>query len=287
MTKVNGQRNSRSREPLETAMRRTWLHRYTVLLSTVTLAQILIGAFVTTNPERPLYSLGELHRVLGVAVNVLTIGLTLWLTRMDDGARLRRLGWIAAGAVVTLTVLGLPEDPLPAMRLSHAFLAQLFFGITVVQVVVTASQWNSNVEVLEDASHLRWLATLAPIFIGAQVALGTAFRHGFMEVMPHLMGAVVVVFFILVPCMLVIYRPEYSSIRGAGRALLTLTVVQLLLGFALQTMRSLDVEPTVVIVTSALHAATAALTLGGSVVFALVVRRKVRVSLCGLQAEPR
>jgi hypothetical protein len=52
-------------------------------------------------------------------------------------------------------------------------------------------------------------------------------------------------------------------------------------------MRSLDVEPTVVIVTSALHAATAALTLGGSVVFALVVRRKVRVSLCGLQAEPR
>lgn len=268
-------------------MRRTWLHRYTVLLSTGTLAQILIGAFVTTNPERPLYSLGELHRVLGVAVNVLTIGLTLWLTRMDDGARLRRLGWIAAGAVVTLTVLGLPEDPLPAMRLSHALLAQLFFGITVVQVVVTASQWNSNAEVLEDASHLRWLATLAPIFIGAQVALGTAFRHGFMEVMPHLMGAVVVVFFILVPCMLVIYRPEYSSIRGAGRALLTVTVVQLLLGFALQTMRSLDVEPTVVIVTSALHAATAALTLGGSVVFALVVRRKVRASLCGLQAEPR
>jgi len=35
MTKKNGQRNSRSREPLKTAMRRTWLHRYTVLLSNV------------------------------------------------------------------------------------------------------------------------------------------------------------------------------------------------------------------------------------------------------------
>ena len=113
----------------------SWLHRCAVLLSACTLAQILIGAVVTSNPERPLYSLGKIHPGLGITVDVLTLGLALWLTGAEDGARLRGLGRIAALTVAVQTVLGLPEDPEPAVRFSHAFLAQLFCGITIALAI--------------------------------------------------------------------------------------------------------------------------------------------------------
>src|ERR1700681_4778369 len=129
-------------------MERFWLHRYAVLLAVCTLFLVVAGASVTSKeaglsvPDWPL-SYGQVmppmvggvffehgHRMVATTVGMLTIGLVIFLARAERRAWMRKLGWIALAAVVAQGVLGgltvlllLP----PAVSISHACLAQLFF----------------------------------------------------------------------------------------------------------------------------------------------------------------
>ena len=74
-----------------------WLQRYAVLVAAAGLFSIVTGAAFTTNEERPFYSLGQSHLIVGMVAGVLTIGLVIWLlrtekTRLDAAARLDRIG---------------------------------------------------------------------------------------------------------------------------------------------------------------------------------------------------
>ena len=101
-----------------------WLHRYAVLVAVCTLMLVVAGGLVTSNdaalavPDWPL-SYGSLmppmeggifyehgHRMIAATTGLLTIGLAAWLWRAERRAWLRRLGVIAAAAVVVQGVLG-------------------------------------------------------------------------------------------------------------------------------------------------------------------------------------
>ena len=56
-------------------MENPWLHRYTVLVAACTALLFINGPVVSTSEERPLYSLGQTHAWLGVAVTILMAGL--------------------------------------------------------------------------------------------------------------------------------------------------------------------------------------------------------------------
>ena len=121
-----------------------WLQRYAVLLAVASLFAIITGTAFTTNEERPLYSLGQSHLAISVFTGILTIGLVVWLSLADKRAWIRGLAWMALAILIVETLLGFIAVPQPpAIRFSHALLAQLFFAITAAIAVFTGLRWRS------------------------------------------------------------------------------------------------------------------------------------------------
>ena len=145
-----------------------WLHRYACLLVVATLILVAAGGMVTSTnsglsvPDWPttygyqmfsfpfsgmvggiFYEHG--HRLIASAVGLLTIGLVIFLWRIEARAWVRRLGYLALAAVIVqgtlggLTVLFFLPD---AISISHAGLAQIFFALTISIALVTSEGWR-------------------------------------------------------------------------------------------------------------------------------------------------
>ena len=253
-----------------------WPHRCAVLLAATAFLPVLTGTAVTANEERPFYSLGQTHIWLGAATAILTIGLVISVRAREQPLWLRRMTWIALGAVGVQAIIGMQPLPQPpALRIVHAIVAQLFFPMTCVLAVCTSPNWGTPPKPAEAGAFLTFLTRCTPAVVLAQVALGTLFRHGALGVGPHLLGAFLAAFFILGLALPVIYRPEHSSLHLAARCFLTIASVQVFLGLALFSMESMDVAPSAVILVTIIHAATGALTLAATVVAAVLIRRSI------------
>jgi hypothetical protein len=258
-------------------MKNPWLHRYAVLVTVCTGLLFITGPVVTTNEDRPLYALGQTHAWLGALVTILMAGLVIWMLRTKEPAWLQRLVWAALAANIVEDLVALQSDPIPAsVRFAHTLIGQLFFSATVVIAVFTSKKWNQGPKPVdkpvEDASRLRFLTSTTAVLVLLQVALGAAFRHGVLEGLPHILGALVVAVF-LGPAMAVVFRTGDPALRSAGIALTMAACVQILLGFALLTMEAFDdIDPVVVIVATTAHVALGACTLAAAVVTAILVR---------------
>jgi hypothetical protein len=140
-----------------------WLHRFAVLVASVTFLLIIAGALVTGNeaglsvPDWPLsygtwmppmiggifYEHG--HRMIATLVGLLTTILAIWLWRKEARNSVRRLGLIALATVIAQGILGgvtvlffLPT----VISVMHACLAQAFFCIVVSLAWVTSHSWK-------------------------------------------------------------------------------------------------------------------------------------------------
>lgn len=176
-----------------------WLHRFAVVTSFFTWMLIWVGGLVTSTesglsvPDWPL-SYGMLmppmvggifyehgHRMVATFVGLLTIVLAVWLWRQEQRTWLRRLGWVALGMVITQGVLGgitvLYLLPTP-VSVSHATLAQTFFGLTVLLAFATSREWKqADVHAEEDRHGLRTLTIIATVSVYLQLILGAVVRH--------------------------------------------------------------------------------------------------------------
>ena len=187
-----------------------WLHRYNRFLAACSLALIVAGGLVTSTgsglavPDWPstygyfmfsfplskmvggiLYEHG--HRVIASIVGMLTIGLAIWISRVESRLWVRNLGWIALAAVVMQGLLGgitvllfLP----PSISIGHAGLAQLFFALIVSLAVFTSAGWRegfsrdaASTRAVADDVVLRRLVMLTPIVIYVQILVGATMRH--------------------------------------------------------------------------------------------------------------
>lgn len=287
-------------------MNNIWLHRYAVLLVVCTLFLVIAGASVTSNeaglsvPDWPL-SYGRLmpemtggvfyehgHRMIATTVGFMTIILAVWLWRVEPRAWLRRLGWIALATVIFQGILGgitvlylLPK----VISIAHACLAELFFSLTAAIVLFTSPAWKRGAEMVEDSGwpSLRSMAVVTPVVVLAQVALGAAYRHGLMDIIPHIVGASVVTGLVLyLSVSLLMQYGFHRGLRRAGLALTIVTFVQVFLGIAayisrISTMDS--VYPMAVMVFfTVLHVGVGALTMASSVLASIQIMRNVRPS---------
>jgi len=181
----------------------TWLHRYTRLLVVATLILITAGGMVTSTnsglavPDWPttwgqnmftfpwsgmvggiFYEHG--HRLIASGVGLLTIGLLIFLWRVEPRRWVRRLGAAALAAVVLqgllggITVLYLLPD---AVSISHAGLAQLFFCLTVTIALVTSRGWREPAAAPVDDGRLRRRAALLTGLVYVQILVGATMRH--------------------------------------------------------------------------------------------------------------
>ena len=216
-------------------MNNIWLHRYSILLAVCTLLLVVAGASVTSNdaglsvPDWPL-SFGKVmpemkggvfyehgHRMVATTVGLLTIGLVIWIWSVDQRRWLKRLSLAALGAVVVQGVLGgmtvLYKLP-PAISVSHACLAQLFFSTTVAIALFTSPYWKRGAQEVPDSGwpSLRALVVVAAATVLGQLALGAAYRHKALDITPHIIGALVVL--AVVTTVAVITITQHSAHRG-------------------------------------------------------------------------
>ncbi len=300
-------------------MEHVWLHRYSIFVAASTLCLVVAGALVTSQeaglsvPDWPL-SYGKLmpemtggiwyehgHRMVATAVGILTIILALWLWRAEDRRWVRRLGWSALGAVVVQGVLGgltviylLPKP----VSISHACLAQLFFAATVAVALFTSRSWRLGPALVDPAGGLplRTLAPFVPVSVLAQLALGAAYRHKALDLVPHVAGAMVVTALALLASIQVLMAyPRNRALRNSAMALLAIAVLQVFFGVGAYMSRvaaagSPQPMPVMVLFT-VIHVAAGALTMAASVVFAIQVLRNVRRPMMeapagGLTATP-
>jgi cytochrome c oxidase assembly protein subunit 15 len=280
-------------------------HRFVTLLTCGTLLLIVAGALVTSNdaglsvPDWPttfgsLYRIPPMvggvkfehgHRMVAELVGFLTIVLAVWTWRAERRSWMRKLGILALGTVIAQGVLGgitvlyyLP----PAVSTAHATLAQSFFCLVVIMMMVTGREWMEAPPVIVIERHrprLRTLATLAAASVYLQLILGAAFRHSGIKLLPHLVSAVVVTVLVLWTTMRIL--AEHSAVpqlRRPARALLILLLVQLGLGFGAYLTRvewgNQAAQPMLnMVVATVAHVAVGALVLATSVVLAVQVYR--------------
>ena len=277
------------------------LHRYALILAVCTLFLVVAGASVTSHqaglsvPDWPL-SYGQVmppmiggvkwehgHRMVATFVGMLTVGLAIWFAVAEPRRWMRKLGWFALTAVIVQGVLGgltvlllLP----PAISVSHACLAQLFFSTTVAVAIFTSRGWYAGPQMVEDYGKpsLRSLSIVTPALILAQIALGAAFRHGAIGVLPHIIGAMILALVILIVCAFVLHQfPNHATLRTAAKTMLAVTLVQVFLGIETYFAR-LDAaeKPLFMLIFTIAHVATGALTLASSIALAIQIWRNVR-----------
>jgi cytochrome c oxidase assembly protein subunit 15 len=180
-----------------------WLHRYTRLLVAATLLLLVAGGMVTSTgsglavPDWPTtygqnmfaFPFGKMvggifyehgHRLIASTVGLLTIGLVVWLWRVEPRRWVRRLGLIALGAVILQGVLGgitvlyfLPDG----VSISHAGLAQIFFCLTVSLALFTSPSWRLPAIAPVDDARLRHRMVILTALIYVQILLGATMRH--------------------------------------------------------------------------------------------------------------
>jgi cytochrome c oxidase assembly protein subunit 15 len=180
----------------------TWLHLYARFLCGATLLLIAAGGMVTSTgsglsvPDWPnsygyfmfsfplssmvggiFYEHG--HRLIASGVGLLTIGMTVWLWRVETRRWMRRLGVIALVAVILQGLLGgitvlyfLPT----VVSVSHAGLAEIFFCLTVCLALFTSPGWRTSGVMGTDATTVA-LGTALPLVVYAQILVGATMRH--------------------------------------------------------------------------------------------------------------
>jgi len=286
------------------------LHAFAIAVASATLLLVFAGGLVTSTesglsvPDWPT-TYGQnmftfpvskwvggiryehVHRLIASCVGMLTVVLAIWLGRREPRRWVRRLGYVALGAVIAQGLLGgltvlllLP----PAVSVAHACLAQTFFCIVVTIAVVTSPRWAPSAATLREALGASPLGRAAAVTAGAvflQLLVGAVMRHtkaglaipdfplSLGRVVPplssfpvaihflHRVGALVVASLVAV-CAARSMRSPRIPLRRAGAVLALLVVLQIGLGAAtVLTKKS-------VVVTTA-HVAAGALLLGGTV----------------------
>ena len=129
----------------------------------------------------------HLHRLVASTVGFLIVVLAIWLARVEPRRWVRRLGYLALGAVIAQGVLGgitvlwyLPD----AVSIAHASLAQIVFCLTTTIALVTSSGWTGGYGQLSTPNFqlprdlmLERIAVITTVAIYVQIVIGATMRH--------------------------------------------------------------------------------------------------------------
>jgi heme a synthase len=131
------------------------------------------------------------HRLIASTVGFLILVLAFWLWRAEPRRWVRRLGFIALGAVITqgmlggITVLWYLPDPI---SIAHASLAQIVFCLTTAIALVTSPGWRNGyvgrrssaagaARAAPDDRRLQRVACVTLAVIYVQIVVGATMRH--------------------------------------------------------------------------------------------------------------
>ena len=222
------------------------------------------------------------HRLLGLVVTLLTVGLMVSLLVKDDRKWMKWLGVIALAAVVAQGVMGGKRvtNLSIALAIIHACFAQAFFALTASLALFSSRGWLETSEQIEAAntSRLRNLSIITVCLIYVQFIFGAVLRHTGNRLDAHLVfaGLVTIHIFLLLRRIL----QDHLENRLLVRLILLLSgllAVQLVLGFGAFvtefTALGKGVSPAAGVAITTAHVAIGALMMVSSVLLALNVFR--------------
>jgi cytochrome c oxidase assembly protein subunit 15 len=280
-----------------------FVHRYAIFVVCWTIVLLTAGALVTSEdaalavPDWPL-SYGTItppmvggiayehtHRVIAAGLGLLIIGLAAMLWRTDDRLWMRWLGLAALGGVILqgvlggLTVLKLLHYWLPVM---HACTAQLMFAVLVSIAFFTSRWWTESLPQYQDQGSLsvHTVVVINAFVIFLQVLAGAGFRHQYISLRAHVLGAPIVLGVVLWTA--AILRRRFSQVREISRARVLLHAIvgtQILLGLiALWSRISTADAPQpmpLMVASTVIHTVVGAVFFASSIVTVLICYRLV------------
>jgi cytochrome c oxidase assembly protein subunit 15 len=265
------------------------IRRFAALTAAMTLALILAGGFVTTTrtgdtiPTWP-KSWGHFeggwwvewsHRAFAGTVGLLVTGLAIALHLKEPRAWVRRIGWLALGAVLVQALIGGLRIYVPkaAVAIVHACFGQLVFCCMVAIALFVSESW-SRTPIDETSTQARKLGVVATAFAFLQLVAGAVTRHTGAGLLVHLVGAGLVLLHIT----LFASRLMLTPVRRGAHLLVGILFVQLLLGLATWaiTANGFDrshLAPLYQIITISSHVAVGASLLATSLAVTLLCHR--------------
>jgi len=266
-------------------MKEIFVHVYAIAVALCLLVVIVTGAVVTNSLAVPAAAIttglfsSSGHQHAAETVGLLTVILVVWVLVTEKRAPVRQLAWLPLVAVVAEIGLGHAAGKAsPLVSLLHAFLAPVLLSTVAALALATSPAWRRDPVTIQDKGWppMRGLARTTLVFVVLQVALGAAFRHGAMGVMPHIIGALVVVVLLLTLVICLTQMAGESLIKPVAITLLVIAAVQVFLGLTVVSMSDKAMAQLAGLIFSTAHVMLGALTLAFSVVVALEARRSVR-----------
>jgi cytochrome c oxidase assembly protein subunit 15 len=208
------------------------------------------------------------HRLTGAIMGFITIGLAGWLWRREARAWVRRLGWWALGIVIVQGIIGGKRVTLDALempgfqmtlgqmlRIPHGILAQVYVCLLIAIAVALTRSWIERP--VPVGAWVRKLGVICTALVLVQLVIGATMRHNaaglaiytfpystpeghwlpdqwnFRVSIHFAHRAMAVVLAIALPVFVWAVRRERAAslaLRTGALALLTLLVLQILLG---------------------------------------------------------
>lgn len=237
------------------------------------------------------------HRLIASTVGFLILVLAVWLRLSETRQWVRRLGYVALGAVITQGILGgitvlwyLPD----AISIAHASLAQIVFCLTVTIALATSPGWRraySGHGAVPDDRILQTVALITTGLVYLQILIGATMRHteaglaipdfplAFGHLIPPMWNAKIAIHFAhrvgaLVVSAFILATTGHVFFHHRSRAELVRPSVLLLLLLAMQiTLGALTVLSQKHYIINSLHVVTGASVLATSLVLTLRTRR--------------
>jgi cytochrome c oxidase assembly protein subunit 15 len=146
------------------------------------------------NPEGWLENLAMFaehsHRLTGMVMGFITIGLALWLWRRESRRWLRTLGWSALAIVIiqgliggkrvlldSLSVPGFEMTLGQMLRIPHGILAHLYVCVLIAIALSLSRHWLERT--MPVGAALRRVGTICCVLLVTQLVVGATMRHNF------------------------------------------------------------------------------------------------------------
>jgi heme a synthase len=279
------------------------VHKFALFVVAWALVLLTAGALVTSEdaalavPDWPL-SYGTLnppmvggiayehsHRLIAAGLGFLIIILAFLLWRRDERPWMRWLGLAALGNVIVqgvlggFTVLKLLHYWLPVM---HACLAEITFAILVSIAFFTSRWYTQDPPQIPDqgAPSIHFIVALNSLVIFLQVLVGAAFRHKYISLKPHIIGAPIVLAMVIWTAVVLGRRfPDVPAISRVRQLLHSIVGLQIILGLLALWARinsADDPQPMPgVVISTVVHTVVGAILFATSIVAVLVCGRLV------------
>ena len=277
----------------------TWIHRLTTALVLATALLLAISGFMVserTGLPVPAWAQGgqTAHRVAAGVVGLLALAVVVFALRARGWQWGKRLAIGAFLVVLAQAALGmmLARGGAPAaVSVLQAMLMHGLVSVTGALLLLSSRDYAAPGQTVEDEMQpaLRSLAWWPTAFVVLQIALGSAYRHGMLNVIPHLFGAFVVAGALAFLAILVATTyPQHSGLKQVSFTVVWFTISQIVLGLVALFYRaqvgSADAVASWWVLFTVGHVVLGSFTLAATAWMALQIRKYVRPAGLPVQA---